>query len=345
MVGTKENIDTGRATVSARNHPHGLDLDDFSRAEIDLVFRTADNMKEVLQRDIKKVPTLRGKTMVTLFYEPSTRTRMSFELAAKVLSADVINFTAQTSSAVKGESLVDTVKTILAMGVDVIAMRHPSSGAPYLVAQQCERPDGSAQAAVINGGDGWHAHPTQALLDMYTIREHLGHIDGLKVAIVGDVLHSRVARSDIWGLAAMGAEVVLCSPPTLLPGEWRTPQSAHPEPVEGRATGMPPIRVTYDLREAISDADVVMTLRLQKERMDDALLPSMGEYIGGYQINADRLRWAKPGALLMHPGPVNEGIELSAELVRGAQSVIDGQVTNGMAVRMALLYLLVGGPQ
>ena len=322
-----------RAVEGGLRHHHVLDLDDFDKEEIEFIFSTADGMREILQRDIKKVPPLRGKTMVTLFYEPSTRTRMSFELAAKMLSADVVNFTAQTSSAVKGESLVDTVRTILAMSVDIIVIRHGSSGAPYLVAQQCEEATGSGGASVINGGDGWHAHPTQALLDMYTMQQRFGSLEGCKVAVVGDVLHSRVARSNIWGLHALGAKVMLCAPPTLLPREWAC---------EGAEM---PASVTYDLAEALDGADVVMTLRLQQERMEGGLLPSLGEYIGRYQVNAERLAWAKPGALLMHPGPVNEGVELSADLVRGAQSVIDGQVTNGMAVRMALLYLLVGGPQ
>lgn len=319
------------AHATGLRHQHVLDLDDWARDEIDLVLRTADGMKEVLARDIKKVPTLRGKTVVTLFYEASTRTRMSFELAGKLLSADVINLTASSSSTTKGESLVDTVKTIDAMAPDCLVMRHASSGAPYLVARQ-------VRACVINGGDGWHAHPTQALLDLYTIREHRGGLQGLKVAIVGDVLHSRVARSDIWGLHTAGAQVTLCGPPTLLPREW-----APDRPAGG--AGLPPVSVTWDIEEALTGADVVMALRIQKERQDGGLLPSLGEYITGYQITPARLALARPGALLMHPGPVNEGIELASELVRGAQSVIDTQVTNGLAVRMALLYLLIGGPQ
>lgn len=327
-----QQTDRAAAGVAAGlRHKHVLDLDDFTREEIELVLGTADGMKEVLQRDIKKVPTLRGKTVITLFYEASTRTRMSFELAGKLLSADVINLTASSSSTTKGESLVDTVKTIDAMAPDCIVMRHASSGAPYLVSQQ-------VRASVVNGGDGWHAHPTQALLDMYTIREHLGGLAGVKVAIIGDILHSRVARSDIWGLHAAGAQVTLCGPATLLPREWAPDR-------DPALTGLPPIRVTWNLEEALADADVVMALRLQKERQDGGLLPSMGEYITGYQLTPARMAWAKPGALLMHPGPVNEGIELSSELVRGAQSVIDTQVTNGVAVRMALLYLLIGGPQ
>ncbi|MBI2887567.1 MAG: aspartate carbamoyltransferase catalytic subunit [Chloroflexi bacterium] len=330
-------------------HHHVLDLDDFSREELELVFQTTDGMREILTRDIKKAPALRGKMMVTLFYEASTRTRMSFELAGKILSADVVNLTASASSVTKGESLVDTVKTIQAMGVDVIVMRHPSSGAPYLVAQQ-------VQASVVNGGDGWHAHPTQALLDLYTMRERCGALEGLKVAIVGDVLHSRVARSNLWGLAAVGAQVVLCGPPTLLPREWDVFGVGNREQGVGSGEAgknlvprssflVPDFAVTWDLREALAGADVVMTLRLQRERQEGGLLPSLGEYITAYQINRERLAWAKPDALLMHPGPVNEGVELAADLVRGVQSVIDQQVTNGLAIRMALLYLLAGGPQ
>ena len=326
----------GRQQLPRLQHHHILDLDDFSRDEIELVFQTADGMKDILSRDIKKAPPLRGKTVVTLFYEASTRTRMSFEIAAKTLSADVVNLAAAASSVTKGESLVDTVKTIQAMGADVIVLRHPSSGAPYLAAQQ-------VRASVINGGDGWHAHPTQALLDMYTMRERLGQVEGLKVAIIGDILHSRVARSDIWGLSTMGAHVVLCGPPTLIPREWAAAATSSRRDPE--TSPMPEVTVTWDLQEALSDADVVMTLRLQKERQEGGLLPSIGEYITRYQVNRGRLAWAKPKALLMHPGPVNEGIELAADVVRDAQSAVDQQVTNGLAVRMALLYLLVGGPQ
>ena len=325
----KEGAAVNQPERSLQRH-HVLDLDDFTREEMELVFQTADGMKDVLSREIKKAPALRGKSVVTLFYEASTRTRMSFELAAKALSADVVNLTASASSVSKGESLVDTVKTIRAMGVDVIVLRHPSAGSPYLVAQQID-------ASVINGGDGWHAHPTQALLDIYTMRERLGRVQGLRVAIVGDILHSRVARSNLWGLSAMGAQVMLCGPPTLLPREWATGT--------GPPCMVPQGAVTWDLREALADADVVMALRLQRERQEGGLLPSTGEYIAQYQINRERLGWAKPGALLMHPGPVNEGVELASEVVRGVQSVIDEQVTNGVAIRMALLYLLAGGPQ
>ncbi|MSQ27707.1 MAG: aspartate carbamoyltransferase catalytic subunit [Dehalococcoidia bacterium] len=320
------------ATGGFRHHDV-LDLDDFALDEIELVFHTADGMKDVLGRDIKKAPALRGKSVVTLFYEASTRTRMSFELAGKALSADVLNLTASASSVTKGESLVDTVKTIEAMGVDVIVIRHSSSGAPYLAARVVE-------PAVINAGDGWHAHPTQALLDMYTIRERFGSLDGLKIAIVGDILHSRVARSNVWGLAKVGAAVTLCGPPTLLPSQWGGVTDTN-----GHQDGLPPPRITFDLEDALDGADVVMALRLQQERQEGGLLPSLGEYIARYQITPERLGWAKPGALLMHPGPVNEGVELSSDVVRGVQSVIDRQVASGLAVRMALLYLIAGGPQ
>ncbi len=306
------------------NRKHVLDLDDFTRDEIELVLETADAMKEVLSRPIKRVPALRGKTVVNLFYEASTRTRVSFELAAKNLSADVVNVAAAGSSVAKGESLVDTVRTLQALGGDMVVMRHAQSGAPYLVAQHI---DGS----VLNAGDGWHAHPTQALLDLYTVRERLGRIEGLLVVIVGDILHSRVARSNIWGFTTMGAHVTLCGPPTLLP-------------VLGQDSPyLPNLRVETDFDRAIDGADVVMALRLQKERQQGGLLPSIREYVELYQLNAGRLAKAKPGALVMHPGPMNEGVEISPEVAYGAQSVIEGQVTNGVAIRMALLYLLAGG--
>ena len=304
---------------------HILDLDDFTREEIELVFETADAMKEVFQREIKKVPTLRGKTLVTMFYEASTRTRISFEQAAKSLSADVINISASGSSTEKGESLIDTVRTIQALGADVIVMRHYHAGAPYLIAQHVD-------VTVINGGDGCHAHPTQGLLDLYTMREHLGTVEGVKVVIVGDILHSRVARSNIWGLTKMGVEVVLCAPPTLIPVGLGPP-------------AFPLVTMEPSLDRAVEGADVVMPLRLQKERQQRGLLPSIREYIQFYQLDLRRLSMAKPNALVLHPGPMNEGVEITAEVAHGAQSVIEEQVTNGVAVRMAILYLLMGGAQ
>ena len=313
--------------TSAWKHHHVLDVDDFSVAEIELVMQTADAMKEVLSRQVKKVPTLRGKTVVTLFYEASTRTRGSFELAAKNLSADVVNMTAQASSVTKGESLIDTLNTIEAIGADMIVMRHPLSGAHY-----CAAPH--VKANIINAGDGWHAHPTQALLDLYTIIKHKGPVKGLKVAIVGDIKHSRVAHSNIWCLTRMGARVTLCAPPTLLPAGLDATQNHFPK-----------VDVETDIEKAVRDADVVMELRLQKERMQSGLLPGLREFIGGYQLNTQRLALAKPDAIVMHPGPVNEDIELSAGVLHGEQSVVNEQVANGVAVRMAILYLLAGSKE
>ncbi|MBI2872537.1 MAG: aspartate carbamoyltransferase catalytic subunit [Chloroflexi bacterium] len=308
---------------------HLLDLDDFSPQEIEAVMETADGMREVLGREIKKVPTLRGKVIVTLFYESSTRTRVSFEQAAKILSADVINVSADSSSVSKGESLLNTALTLQATGADFLVVRHPHSGAPYLMASHLER------SGVINAGDGWHAHPSQALLDMYTIRRHLGRLAGVKVAIVGDVLHSRVARSNLWGLARVGAHITLCGPPTLLPLDLLRGAGA-----EGGAYLPDTVAVETDLDRALDGADVVMVLRLQKERQQAGLLPSLREYCRLWQVNPKRLERAKPGALVMHPGPMNEGIEISPAVAHGSQSLIEEQVTNGVAVRMALLYML-----
>jgi aspartate carbamoyltransferase catalytic subunit len=304
---------------------HVLDLDDFTAGEIELVLETADAMKEVLARDVPRAPALRGMTVVTLFYEASTRTRASFELAAKVLGADVINLTASGSSVEKGESLIDTVRTLRAIGAHLLVIRHAMSGAPYLAASH-----GDAQ--VINAGDGWHAHPTQGLLDLYTLRSRLGDLRGKRIVIVGDITHSRVARSDIWGLSKLGAEVVVCGPPTLLPAELGC----------GHERGLPSLSVDTDLDRAITGADAVMTLRLQQERMTGGLLPSLREYSRLYQVNEARMAEAKPGAPVLHPGPMNEGVEISAALAHGAQSVIEEQVTNGVAIRMALLYLMRG---
>jgi aspartate carbamoyltransferase catalytic subunit len=322
---------------------HVLDLDDFSVGEIEDVLATARVMKEVLARPIRKVPTLRGRTVITMFYEPSTRTRVSFEMAAKALGADTVSVTAASSSASKGESLIDTVRTLQALGADTVVIRHPQAGAPYVVADQ-------VAASVINAGDGWHAHPTQALLDLFTIQQRLGRIAGLRVAIVGDILHSRVARSNLWGLTRMGAQVVLCGPPTLLPpSSFGPPRQA---PVDGLGADPPhtsrllPWRaeVEYHLDRALEGADVVMALRLQTERQAAGLLPSVREYVRLYSLTEERLGRAKPGALVMHPGPMNEGVEIDPRVARGVQSVIEDQVTNGVAVRMALLYLLSGLP-
>jgi aspartate carbamoyltransferase catalytic subunit len=305
-------------------HHHILDVDDFSREEIELVFHTTKAMKEVLSRPIKRVPALRGKTLITLFYEPSTRTRLSFELAAKNLSADVANLSASASSVAKGESLVDTLSTLQALGADIIVMRHPHSGAPYIATKYIK-------ASIVNAGDGWHAHPTQALLDLYTIYEYKKSLKGLKAVIIGDIMHSRVARSNIWGLTTMGMEVTLCCPPTLLPVGLN--EAEH---------NLPSVSIEPNIELALDRADIVMTLRLQLERQQAGLLPSIREYIQLYQLNEARLARAKPDALVFHPGPINEGIEISPAVAHGPQSVINEQVTNGVAVRMALLYLLAG---
>ena len=314
-------------SISVWQHRHILDLDDFTQEEVELVFEITDAMAEILTRDVKRVPTLRGKTIVTLFYEPSTRTRASFELAAKNLSADTVSLDASKSSVVKGESLVDSLRTIQALGADVIVMRHSQSGAPYLATEHL-------RTSIINGGDGWHAHPSQALLDLYTIRRHLRELANLKVVIVGDIMHSRVARSNIWGMTTMGAKVVLCAPPTLLPRGLADFISR---------CELPNVGVESKIESALEGADVVMPLRLQRERQQSGLLPSLREYIQRYQLTEERLSLAKPYALVLHPGPMNEGIEISPEVAYGTQSVIEEQVSNGVAIRMALLYLIAGG--
>jgi aspartate carbamoyltransferase catalytic subunit len=306
---------------------HVLDLDDFQTAEIVSVLQDTLAMKEVLQRDIKKVPTLRGRVVVTLFYEASTRTRISFEEAGKVLSADVINMGASGSSVEKGESLLNTGLSLQAMGVDILVIRHPHAGAPNFLARHLSR------VSVINAGDGSHAHPTQALLDLFTVQEKLGSLTGLKIVIVGDVLHSRVARSAMWGFAKMGARVTLCGPGTLLPLELLRPNRPLPED-----HCLASVQVDTSLDRAIEGADVVMALRLQSERQDSGFLPSLREYIRRWQVTESRLTSAKPNALVMHPGPMNEGVEISSGLAHGGSSVIEEQVTNGVAVRMALLY-------
>ena len=295
-------------------------LKDLSKEEIELILQTAKSLQEISLRPIKKVPTLRGRTVANLFFEPSTRTRISFELAEKRLSADTINITGSTSSTVKGEALKDTVRNIESLKVDMIVMRHSASGAPHRLAQ-------SMNVSVVNAGDGTNEHPTQALLDMFTIREKRGKLEGLKVVFVGDILHSRVARSNIWGLTKMGAKVTVCGPKTLLP--------PHVEKLG--------VNVTTDLKQAIKDADVINLLRIQMERQTQSFFPSIREYANSYQINQNVLKDSKPNVLIMHPGPVNRGIELSSEVVDGPYSVILDQVTNGLAVRMAVLYLLSGG--
>ena len=317
-----------REAGSVWQHRHVLDLDDFTTDEIMTVLDLADRMQEVLERRIARVPVLRGHTVVNLFYEPSTRTRASFELAGKVLGADVISLTVATSAVQKGESLIDTVRTLRAMGADSIVIRHASSGAPYLAARH-------TNASIVNAGDGAHAHPTQALLDLYTIRSHFGDLTGKRVAMIGDISHSRVARSDLWGLTALGADVVVCGPPTLLP--IGLDASQRPEHAQH---ALPPVQIETDIERAIEGADVVMALRLQSERQQGGLLPSLHEYALHYQVTAERLARAHPDHLLMHPGPKNEGVEIARDVAAGAHSIIEQQVTNGVAVRMALLSLL-----
>ncbi len=339
---TEERTSTSRGAIAALEvqpawkRRHVLDLDDFARSEIEAVMETTDAMKEVLGREVPRVPALRGKTVVTLFYEASTRTRASFELAAKALGADVINIAATGSSVQKGESLYDTVRTLQAVGAQMLVIRHGSSGAPYLVARHVEM-------NVVNGGDGWHAHPTQGLLDIYTMRSHFGDLRGRRVVIVGDIAHSRVARSNLWGLTTLGAEVVVCAPPTLLPyGLPSRARRPNGSPAE-EPLALPRVAVETDLDRAVEGADVVMALRLQLERMTSGLLPSLREYARLYQVNEERLARARPGALVMHPGPMNEGVEISPAVARSLQSAIEEQVTNGVAVRMAILYLLARG--
>ncbi|MFA6687803.1 MAG: aspartate carbamoyltransferase catalytic subunit [Desulfuromonas sp.] len=303
-------------------HKHIISTKVLSRADIELILTTAQSFKEINQRDIKKVPTLRGKTIINLFYENSTRTRTSFELAGKRMSADTINISAASSSVTKGETLEDTAKNIEAMDADVIVMRHPASGAPDYLAQRLSR------CSVINAGDGAHEHPSQALLDLMTIKEHKGTLEGLTVAIIGDIARSRVARSDLYALKTMGATVRLAGPATMLP------------------PGLDQLgaEVYSDINAAIKDADVVMMLRIQLEREGGSkLLPTKREYAQFFALNPENMKLAKPDAIVMHPGPLNRGVEISSYVADGKQNVILEQVENGVAVRMALLYLLAGG--
>ncbi len=297
-----------------------LGIRDLSVEEITLILETAESFKEVSGRDIKKVPTLRGKTVVNLFFEPSTRTRTSFELAAKRLSADVINFAASASSVVKGETLLDTARNIEAMQADIIVLRHPAAGASDILAR-------SLRASVVNAGDGGHEHPTQALLDLFTLREKKRELRGLRLVIVGDIAHSRVARSNIFALTKLGAEVRVVGPPTMIPHD-----------IERLG-----VTVHFDLDEALQGADVIMMLRLQFERQGIALFPSIREYAQLYCLTPERVRLASPDVLVMHPGPINRGVEIAPEVADSVASTILEQVTNGIAVRMAVLYLLSGG--
>ena len=299
---------------------HLLDIESLTAEEIGIVLDTARAFKAVGERAIKKVPALRGKTVVNLFIEPSTRTRISFELAAIRLSADVINFTAEASSLKKGETLKDTARNLEAMNADIIIIRHSATGAPHFLSR-------FLKGSVVNAGDGAHEHPTQALLDTFTIREKRGHIAGLNVTILGDILYSRVARSNIWALLKLGANVTLCGPSTLVPKVFEQ-------------LGC---KVTYDVDEAIRDADIINLLRIQHERQRKTMFPSIGEYTTLFGLNKARLAKTKPDVLIMHPGPINRGVEIDSEIADCGRSVILEQVTNGLAVRMATLFLVNGG--
>jgi aspartate carbamoyltransferase catalytic subunit len=299
-----------------------LGLRELSAGEIRLILQTAESFREISLRPIKKVPALRGKTVVNLFFEPSTRTRTSFELAAKRLSADIVNIAAQSSSLSKGETILDTVRNLEALKVDILVIRHAAAGVPQLAARR-------TAASVINAGDGAHEHPTQALLDLFTIQEKKGRVEGLCVSIIGDLAHSRVARSNIWGLTKLGAKVTVCGPPTLVPREMEQ-------------LG---VRVTHRVEEAIRGADVLMLLRIQHERQEARLVPGLREYRMRYGLDRERLALAKPEVLIMHPGPINRGVELDSSVADGPYSVILDQVTNGLAVRMAALYLVSGAPR
>ena len=299
---------------------HILGTGDLKREDIQLILDTADSFKEISTRQIKKVPTLRGRTVINLFFEPSTRTRTSFEIAGKRLSADVINISGSTSSAVKGENLIDSARNLEAMSPDILVVRHESSGAASLLTQFVDSP-------VINAGDGAHEHPTQAMLDLLTIREHKGTLEGLKVAIVGDIMHSRVTRSNIFAMLTMGMKVTVVGPPTMMP-------------VEMTRLG---VDVQYDLENAIRDVDVIMMLRIQMERQNKYNLATLREYSNLFCLTTDKLRNARDDVLIIHPGPVNRGIEIALDVMEGPRSLILNQVTNGVAVRMALMYLLLGG--
>jgi aspartate carbamoyltransferase catalytic subunit len=299
---------------------HLLGIEDLTLGDIELILKTSRSFKEFSTRPIKKVPTLRGKSVINLFFEPSTRTRSSFEIAAKRLGADAINFSVSTSSVSKGETLIDTGRNLESMNPDIIAIRHPCSGAPQLLARYCE------SACVVNAGDGLHEHPTQALQDALTILDHKKTIKGLNVAIIGDITHSRVARSNVLLLTKLGANVSVCGPPTLIPLEFERYG----------------VRVEFHMKEVLQGADVIMMLRTQRERQKEVFFPSTKEYFTLYGLSARKMKWAKRSAIIMHPGPINRGVEIDLEMAEGEFSVISEQVTNGVAVRMAVLYLLLG---
>ncbi|MCL6471616.1 MAG: aspartate carbamoyltransferase catalytic subunit [Firmicutes bacterium] len=301
-------------------HKDLVSIEQLTSEEIALILDVAESFKEISKRPIKKVPTLRGRTVITLFFEPSTRTRTSFELAAKRLSADTVNISKSTSAVVKGESIKDTAQTIEAMAADLVVIRHAASGSAALLAKYMD-------CSVVNAGDGSHEHPTQALLDLFTIRQEFGTLNGLKVAIVGDILHSRVARSNILALKKMGSEVIVVGPPTLMPKDIE----------------LLGVRVSYDIDTVLPEIDVLYLLRIQLERQGEPLFPSLREYAALFGINKKRLQMTKPDLILMHPGPMNRGVEIAPEIADMPQAVITTQVTNGVAVRMAVLYLLLGG--
>lgn len=302
---------------------HLLGIAGLPVSDIRLILNTAKSFREISSRPIKKVPTLRGRTVINLFFEPSTRTRSSFEIAEKRLSADSLNFSISTSSVSKGESLIDTGMNLLSMNPDVIVIRHSSSGAPHLLAQRLRG------CSIVNAGDGMHEHPTQALLDALTIEDKKGRFEGLKVAIVGDIAHSRVARSNVILLAKLGADVWICGPPTLIPVDF----------------GQYGVKITYQAREALAGADVVMMLRTQRERQKEVFYPSVKEFFNLYGLDRQKLSWAKKDAIVMHPGPINRGVEIDPDVADGLESVILEQVTNGVAVRMAVLYLILGASE
>ncbi len=316
---------------------HLLGIQGVSPEQIELILKTAQSLREISTRPIKKVPTLRGKTIVNLFFEASTRTRTSFEIAGKRLSADVINISVSTSSVVKGETLIDTAKNLQAMAPDVIVIRHSSSGAPHQLAKVCS-------ASIVNAGDGSHEHPTQALLDALTILDHKKSLRDLRVAIIGDITHSRVARSNCLLLGKMGAHITVCGPPTLIPLKFeRMLDEIGRESLSGAKTeNLGSLKVTLDMDEALRDADVVMMLRIQLERQQEAFFPSVREYFRYYGLSANRMKAARPDAIIMHPGPINRGVEIDSNVADGQYSVIMNQVTSGVAVRMAVLFLLTG---
>jgi aspartate carbamoyltransferase catalytic subunit len=305
--------------MASLSHKDLLGIEQLSVEDINLVLDTAEALREVAARPVKKVPTLRGKTVINLFFEPSTRTRSSFELAEKRLSADILNFSSSTSSVTKGETLLDTARNLESMAPDIIVIRHESAGAPHLLGREC-------RSSIVNAGDGMHEHPTQALLDALTVRSVKGHLDGLKLAIIGDIAHSRVARSDTILFRKMGTEVWACGPPTLIPWDF--------DKLGARITGR--------IEEAIEGADVIMMLRLQHERQNEAFIPSTREYYNFYGLTRERMRLAKKNTIVMHPGPLNRGVEIDSDVADADYSVILNQVSNGVATRMAVLYLLSG---